>query len=386
MEGILGITLLADEWKSSKGGLSTLNRELAKQLAQQPHVSVTILVPEYSEQEKQAANDNEVNLATPIMIPGFDPIVTLSFPHEEHATDIVVGHGQKLGPPAYAIAVTRQNCRRFHVVHTASEELAMFKKRPQAISQGERKHEIEVKLSKTANIVIAIGPKLTEAIKASLRPYSKDKDVINFTPGIFPEFSRLEQASEERGKFRVLVFGRGDPEDFELKGYDIAAQAVAGLNDASYHLIFVGAPDGNEEEVKDNLLKCGIKDRQLTVRGFIESREKLGNLFLEADLAIMPSRTEGFGLTALEALSAGLPILVSDNSGFGQALLEINHGSTFVVYSDDVEEWGQAIKRARQKLRDVRLGEARSLRSSYAEKYKWETQCAELVEKMPSLK
>lgn len=142
MEGILGITLLADEWKSSKGGLSTLNRELAKQLAQQPHVSVTILVPEYCEQEKQAANDNEVNLATPIMIPGFDPIVTLSFPHEEHATDIVVGHGQKLGPPAYAIAVTRQNCRRVHVVHTASEELAMFKKRPQAISQGERKREI----------------------------------------------------------------------------------------------------------------------------------------------------------------------------------------------------------------------------------------------------
>ena len=98
----------------------------------------------------------------------------------------------------------------------------------------------------------------------------------------------------------------------------------------------------------------------------------------------MPSRTEGFGLTALEALSAGLPILVSDNSGFGQALQEINHGSTFVVYCDDVEEWGQAIKRARQKLRNVRLGEARSLRSSYAEKYKWETQCAELVEKMRS--
>jgi len=49
MERTLRITLLADEWNSSKGGLSTLNRELAKQLAQQPHVSVAILVPEYSE-------------------------------------------------------------------------------------------------------------------------------------------------------------------------------------------------------------------------------------------------------------------------------------------------------------------------------------------------
>ena len=34
----------------------------------------------------------------------------------------------------------------------------------------------------------------------------------------------------------------------------------------------------------------------------------------------MPSRTEGFGLTGLEAMSAGLPVLVSSNSGTGKAL------------------------------------------------------------------
>ena len=40
------------------------------------------------------------------------------------------------------------------------------------------------------------------------------------------------------------------------------------------------------------------------------------DLVYEVYLAIMPSRTEGFGLIALEALSASLPILVSGNSGF----------------------------------------------------------------------
>ena len=40
----------------------------------------------------------------------------------------------------------------------------------------------------------------------------------------------------------------------------------------------------------------------------------------------MPSRTEGFGLTALEALSAGLPILVSGNSGFAHALRHLPSG------------------------------------------------------------
>ena len=34
----------------------------------------------------------------------------------------------------------------------------------------------------------------------------------------------------------------------------------------------------------------------------------------------MPLRTEGFGLTGLEATSAGLPVLVSSNSGIGKAL------------------------------------------------------------------
>ena len=45
--------------------------------------------------------------------------------------------------------------------------------------------------------------------------------MIDITPGIFPEFTKMQQASEERETFRILVFGRGDTEDFEQKGYDI---------------------------------------------------------------------------------------------------------------------------------------------------------------------
>ena len=379
--GPLRVTLVGDEWGSSKGGLSTLNRELAKHLARQPGVEVTLLLPHYSEREKQEANDCRVSLATPEPMPGFDSIGGLSFTREDHDIDVVVGHGQKLGAPAQAIAKQRR-CKRVHIVHTASEELAMFKEGETALPKGEEKHQAELELCKKAEIVAAIGPKLAEAISAPLRPYRKDQQVIDITPGIFPEFTKMDQASEEGGKFRILVFGRGDSEDFELKGYDIAAQAVAGLNDKSYLLIFVGAPKGKEEEVKNNLLKCGISRNQLIVRGFIESRGELEKLFCEADLAIMPSRTEGFGLAALEALSAGLPILVGDNSGFGKALQTLTFGSSFVVDSDEAEEWGKAIRRARQKERQIRLNEALSLREFYDEKFKWETQCKILVERM----
>ena len=58
----------------------------------------------------------------------------------------------------------------------------------------------------------------------------------------------------------------------------------------------------------------------------------------------MPSRTEGFGLTGLEALSAGLPVLISKNSGFGEALSKVPFGLSFVVDSEDPKVWAAAIK------------------------------------------
>ena len=376
MGGPLKITLIGDEWGSSKGGLSTLNRELAKNLARQPGVEVTILLPHYSEGEKQEANDYKVSLATPEPMNGFDSIRGLSFPKEDHDIDVVIGHGQKLGAPAQVIAKQRK-CKRVHVVHTASEELAMFKEGETAIQKGGEKRRTEVDLCEEADIVVAIGPKLKEDISAKLR-YKKDKCVIDITPGIFQEFAKMEQASEDGERFRILVFGRGDSEDFELKGYDIAAEAVASLKDESFLLLFVGAPKGKEEEVKKELLKCKIARAQLIVRGFIESREEVKKLFCEVDLAIMPSRTEGFGLTALEALSAGLPILVSKNSGFGKVQFE----SSCVVCSDDPEKWAEAIRHVRETPRKLRLEKALSLRKSYDKKYKWRRQCENLVDRM----
>ena len=361
-------------------GLSTVNRELAKNLARQPGVEVTILLPHYSEGEKQEANDYKVSLATPEPMPGFDSIRGLSFPKEDHDIDVVIGHGQKLGAPAQVIAKQRK-CKRVHVVHTASEELAMFKEGETAIPKGGEKRRAEVGLCEKADIVVAIGPKLKEDISAKLR-YKKDKCVIGITPGIFQEFEKMEQASEDGERFRILVFGRGDSEDFELKGYDIAAEAVASLKDESFLLLFVGAPKGKEEEVKNKLLKCGIPRTQLIVRGFIESREEVKQLLCEVDLAIMPSRTEGFGLTALEALSAGLPILVSNNSGFAQAIRKVEFGDSCVVYSHDPIEWGKAIRRVKKTPRKLRLKEACYLRKYYDKAYNWEKQCKVLENKM----
>ena len=369
------------------GGLSTINRHLAMLLAKHAQVNVTLLVPQFScgEEERRAAASHNIAIREAESRPGFsDPLDWLSFPPRDIATDILLGHGAKLGKQAQVIRESHC-CKWVQVVHTAPEELGMHKKYPKAISKGEEKNRAEVDLCKLADAVVAVGPKLTEAYSSYLRSCEKHQDIIQLTPGTFSEFSDVKQALIESDKFKVLTFGRGDPEDFSLKGYDIVAKAIAELKDSSYRLIFVGAPDGKQEEVAENLLQSGISKDQLFVRKFVKSKERLKELFCEVDLCIMPSRTEGFGLTSLEALSAGLPILVSGNSGFGDALRVLPLGKPFVVESSDPEEWAKAITAVRLKDRVDRLEEIQRLRTCYEESYSWEKQCETLVQKMWSM-
>ena len=379
--------MLSCEWGSTKGGLSTINRELAIQLAKNDNVEVTMYLPCYSDEDKRAAAGFSVCLLKANEKPGYDPIDWLATIPRHHRMDVVIGHGIHLGRQVQHIRELHPDCKWIQVVHADCEELAMFKDCAGSTDKGEKKHQAEVELCKLADQVVAVGPKLAETFACYLRSCGKDQDVINLTPGIFSEFANINQAAEERETFRVLVFGRGDSEDFRVKGCDIAARAVAKLKDeeCSFKLVFVGTPDGEEEKVKERFLKEDILPSQLIVRRAKE-REQLVDEFYEADLVIMPSRTEGFGLAALEALSAGLPVLVSGNSGIGKALKKVAYGSNCVVNlefnNEDPMKWAEAIKAVCRKERKVRLEEAILLRENFEKTYQWEGQCSTLVEKM----
>ncbi|XP_067040240.1 NLR family CARD domain-containing protein 3-like isoform X2 [Acropora muricata] len=374
----LQVTILASEWGSSKGGLSTLNRELAIELAKFSSVEVTLFLPKCSDEDKKAAASHSVSLLRAVERPGYiDKLDWLSFPPKNLRIDVVVGHGVKLGHQAQVIRDSH-NCKWVQIVHTDPEELGMFKCYENPISTGEQKHHVEVKLCQMADFVVGIGPKLTEAFHGYLSWIKKD--VFEFTPGVFNDFSSIQQAAIERKWYNVLVFGRGDAEDFELKGFDIAARSVAPLSDT--RLYYVGAPQGKHEEIAQRFVDLGIPANRLKVRGYVDSREDLKQLFCEVDLVLMPSRTEGFGLTGLEALSAGLPVLVSKNSGFGEALHGLPFGSYFVIDSEDPSTWTAAIKVIWSKDRECRLDEVKLVRGSYSKRYSWPSQCRRLIEKI----
>ena len=376
----LKVTLLSSEWGSTKGELSTINRELAIQLAKYDNVEVCMYLPLFNDNDQKAAAECRVRLLKAKEIHGYDdPVDWLASISREHQMDVVIGHGIHLGRQIAHIKVSHPECKWVQVVHTYPEEVGMFKTYVDATAKDEKKYEAEVKLCQEADQVVAVGPKLADTYSRSC---GRGK-VLVLTPGIFTEFTDINQDTSERRVFHVLVFGRGDSEDFRLKGYDIAARAVAVLKDEQppIKLVFVGAPSKKEDQVKQMWLNEGILPRQLIVRSAKE-REQLAQQFYEADLVIMPSRTEGFGLTELEALSAGLPVLVSRNTGLGEALQEVPYGKNVVLNSEDPAEWAKEIMAVRSKRREVRLKEAIGLREKYAKKYQWEGQCRRLVERM----
>ena len=376
------VTILASEWGSSNGGLSTLNRELAIQLAKFPEVEITFFLPKCSQQDKKVALEYNVKIVEAKPVPGMEQLNWLCFPPDDLQIDIIVGHGAELGSPAFAIKRNKK-CKWVQVVHSDPEELEMFKSNCNPTLKGEEKHKTEVELCEMADHVVGVGGKVSEAFRSYLRGCNKDDNVFDFTPGLFEEFRTVKQVPSERQQRSVLVLGRGDAEDFELKGFDIAGKAIAALQDT--RLVFVGVTDGKREEITKRLTGCGIPASRFRVRGFVQDQESLKRLFQEADLVLMPSRTEGFGLPGLQATSAGLPVLVSRNSGFGEALGSVPFGSFFVVNSENPADWTQAIQRIWAKDRKSRLEEVETLQDSYGKKYNWAKQMKDLVDKMTSL-
>ena len=376
----LRVTLLSTEWKASKyEDFTTINRELAIEMAKYPNLEVSVFLLGCSEEDKKDADSYNVKLIKAVKLKGFEPVDWLTSVPKGHAMDCVIGHGVALGRQIQLIKrnPNYSHCKWIQVVHTAPEEIGMYK----SISEGQQMQQTEIELCEMADQVVTIGPKLTDAYKHQLRK----QDVFNLTPSVFTEFSDVQQASDEGRRFCVLVIESGDSEDFDVKGYDTAAKAIAELKDKSYQLKFASKQKGKEDELKHKLLQSGIGRNQLSICSLDEDRETLAYLFSVVDIAVFPSKSKVFGLSALKAISAGVPVLVNSASGIAEALKEVPFGSQCIVDSEDPADWAREIKAVRDRKRNLRLEEATILRKNYLQKFSWKEPCDELVKKMYNL-
>ena len=390
---LIDAMFLCDEWKSSKGGLSTFNRELAINLAETTTGSMKIhcYVSRSDDQDREDAKQHGVNLITAQTVPGSgDPLEWLKIvPPELPHPHIVIGHGRKFGIPAFHFERATR-CKWIQFVHVFCEDLGKFKETTattvaDTIEENEKNHKNEIELCKAADAVVAVGSRLQQKYSRSL-PNVK---VEIITPGITGKFCNESRESGEHAgvlsrtsndmfmkTFNVFMFGRADFEDLTLKGYDIVANAIGSLG-VKFELTFVGSSPGDYRNVEQWFLqKACIKRKQLTIRGYCTEQDELKGMFHQSDLVALPSRTEGFGLVGLEAISCGVPVLVSGESGLAEALQEVQGGSNVIVQSDDdADEWTRRISEVSSQSPEQRQTNARELRENYRKVYPWRMEC-----------
>ena len=383
----LRVTIPANFWECGwfPLDLNSFNAKwLSIQLAIFPHVKVSFLVPEGSCDENAKRDAEKYNVT--IVEAGLqNPRDWLCFPPPKGlTTDIVIGVGERFCKMAQ-IFKEHHHCKSIFVgcdpfEESFSRDTELRDALAEMDDEYQGKSNYDQPMMEMADLLVAVGPKMAEEHSASLS--HQKKEVFELTPSIISEFADVTHTLCDRKKFRILVAGHGHPRYFYKEGLDTVAKAVAGLKDRSYEIILVGAAKGEHKGYVEKFHKCGVPKHQLIIRRPPKDDEEMKRWLCEADLAIVPSGNQGFGMFGLIALSSGLPILVHGASGLGEALKDVAGGLSFIVESEDISEWSKEIKKVRDKGRRVRLEEADLLRKYYNEKYSWEEQCGALVEEM----
>jgi glycosyltransferase involved in cell wall biosynthesis len=125
------------------------------------------------------------------------------------------------------------------------------------------------------------------------------------------------------------------------KNQDVLVRALACLPQA--HLVLAGA-GVKDESFHALAVTLGVDDR-LHRLGALPS-DDIADLYAAADLFVFPSIWETFGLAAVEAGMAGLPMVVADLPVLREVLRTDDGESVTFVAPDDVEGWISAIGRA----------------------------------------
>ena len=106
------------------------------------------------------------------------------------------------------------------------------------------------------------------------------------------------------------------------KGYDAVLEAMINLVGQNKHFkyLLAGGYSANEKLFIEQLIKNNGLQNNVVLAGYVPE-EELASHFLMADLYVMPSTKEGFGIVFIEAMYYGLPVIAGNTDGSTDALL-----------------------------------------------------------------
>lgn len=169
------------------------------------------------------------------------------------------------------------------------------------------------------------SPSLLIPEGVSLKPFDKLPNRGNFRYK-YPEMA---------GKSLILHLGR----IHQKKGLDLLVEAfsrVAARRD-DVHLVLAGSGDnGYVKQINKMLRDLDVFDRT-TITGQVDEVEKLA-ILRDADIFVLASHGENFGISVVEAMACGLPVIISDKVGIWSEILEASAGTVTKCQPEEIAD------------------------------------------------
>jgi glycosyltransferase involved in cell wall biosynthesis len=174
-------------------------------------------------------------------------------------------------------------------------------------------------------------------------------------PGVSQDFCRVVRGASDRRT--ILAVGTVE----RRKNLELLIRILPAIPNA--RIVAVGPSTRYEEECRTLAAALGVAER-VEFRGYVDRADVL-RLYASCAVLALPSRYEGFGYAAAQALCAGTPCVVSDTS----ALPEIVGTDAPVISIADEDAWAQALTHALVGADDER---AARLRPAAIARFGWE--------------
>lgn len=154
-----------------------------------------------------------------------------------------------------------------------------------------------------------------------------------------PGTARAARAEGTGRPCMLLAVGAVSPR----KGYDVLMRALAPLKDSDWQLTIAGATDRHAQALQaltQAMTEAGLTDR-VRLAGSL-SQAELGQLYAKADIFVLPSLFEGYGMALAEAMARGLAIVCTTG---GAAAETVPDGAALKVPPGNPEALTVALER-----------------------------------------
>jgi glycosyltransferase involved in cell wall biosynthesis len=211
---------------------------------------------------------------------------------------------------------------------------------PLALETGLRDDEASA-LHDSERAALTCAARVVATSEATARLLTTDYSVpVDHLTVVQPGTDRVPPTPRHPGKaLTLLAVGAIVPR----KGYDVLVEALAKLKDRGWRLVIVGDPTRSPDTAKrlvQAIARHGLTER-IELTGPV-TQERLAEFYSAADLFVLPSRFEGYGMAYTEAIAHGVPVI---GTSVGAISDTVPSGAGILVPPDDVEALAATMQR-----------------------------------------